>query len=215
MKYNRLLSVDPSVTCSGWALFDLSTETLKGVGKVHGLKAEYPFPERMVDIQEKIHKLLKILRLSEGDILICESPTTMKDPSATIKVEQVRCAFESLAREAKVVVPGRINPRSVQFEVLGLKGHQLERKVVKELAVGIVKNLYGQSLKQLGIDLENEKVQSFQDIVDAVLLGHLGIAKIKSAASADVEINEYFKSLQNNKRSPSWRSANISGFSRE
>src|SRR5689334_2486040 len=125
MPYRYLLSVDPSLTCSGWALFSLRSTALMGVGKIRSLPPSHALPDRLNDLQRKVQAVFDQFQLTEKDILVCEAPTTMKDPSAAIKVEQVRGMFESLARTRRVTVPGRINPRTVHHELLGLKGRQL------------------------------------------------------------------------------------------
>ena len=210
MNYKRLLAVDPSVTCSGWALYEIKSEKLQGIGKIRPLNADYSFAERIADLQLKIAALIKTLNLNNADILICEAPTTMKDPSAAIKVEQVRCAFETLARNNSVTVPGRINPRSVHFEVLGLKGKQLARNVIKDLAASTAIKLYGERFKKIGLEINSDNSAKYQDIIDAVLLGHLGIVKIKAAKDAKIEIQEYFQSLQTvSRRNSSWRNLAI------
>jgi hypothetical protein len=67
--------------------------------------------------------------------MVCEAATTVRDPHNALKVETVRAMFESVARGRLVGVPGRINPRSVQFEVMGLSGKQLPRAEVKDMAI--------------------------------------------------------------------------------
>src|SRR5690606_567012 len=135
--YKRLLAVDPSLTCSGWALFELATARpgqgkLVAVGKIRSLSPRVPLATRFSDLQRKIVGVYESLSLSGNDVLICESQTTMRDPRAAFKVEQVRGIFETVARSRSLHVPGRINPRSVQSEVMGLRGKQLARAVVKD-----------------------------------------------------------------------------------
>lgn len=166
----KLLAVDPSLTCSGWALFSVENENLLGVGKIKPLPASYPMGRRLQELSSTISKLLNTLKMQFPDLLICESPTTMKDPSAAIKVEQVRCCFEDMARSLELDVPGRINPRSVHYEVLGLNGKQIERSIIKELAVGTVKRLYSDKLKKLNFASTDEHLKKNQDITDAILI---------------------------------------------
>ena len=51
--FKRLLAIDPSLTCSGWALFDIKTKKLLSVGNVKS-KKEGGLSERLLDFQKKI-----------------------------------------------------------------------------------------------------------------------------------------------------------------
>src|SRR5262245_26646002 len=126
----NVMAIDPSLTCSGWALLTLETGRVRAVGKLRALSASYPLAERLNGLHLQIGELLSALKLGTGDFLICESPTTVRDPHNALKVEQVRGIFESLARSNGICVPGRLNPRTVQFEVMGLRGKQLQRSLV-------------------------------------------------------------------------------------
>lgn len=187
-----LMSVDPSLTCSGWALFDVISATILGVGKIKSLSPKVSLGERLSDLQRKIEHVFSSVELNENDVLICEAPTTMKDPHAAIKVEQVRGLFEVVARARSVTVPGRINPRSVQSEVMGLRGRQLARTTVKETAVFVVNQLHGARLKELGVCTELDDLKKNQDIVDAILVGVTGLTWMRSAAHGEQSLEEYF-----------------------
>ena len=176
MRY--VLAVDPSLTCTGWAMFDLSADSLMAVGKIKSLPpTSHALPERYVDLQQQISELFVHFELGNLDIVICESETTMKDPKAAFKVERVRGIFETLARERGCAVPGRISPRTVQYEVMGLRGKQLQRSIVKDSAVQTVQALYAGVLKQFGLT----SMKTHQDIVDAILIGHLATSRLKNA----------------------------------
>lgn len=192
MANSRLMAVDPSLTCSGWALFELSSSSLLGVGKIRALGPSYPMATRLVDLQQKISSALDTIGMGDCDIMVCEEQTTMRDPHAAFKVEQVRGIFETLARARRVVVPGRINPRSVHFEVMGLKGRQLPREQVKELAVQMVHSLYRVPLHELGFESRLEALGKHQDVVDAILVGSLGVAWTKAALNAAVTPEDFF-----------------------
>ena len=156
----QLIAIDPSITCSGWALFEVASEELLGVGKIKPPPASVPFTERLAKLNQEINQLFKTLGLDSDDCLIAEAPTTMRDPSAAIKVEQVRCSFETIARQYALQVPGRINPRSVHYEVLGLKGKQIIRKEIKEMACNTVSKLYQNALENMiRSELKNIKKQ--------------------------------------------------------
>ncbi|MCB0319919.1 MAG: hypothetical protein KDD60_03275, partial [Bdellovibrionales bacterium] len=164
--FKRVLAVDPSLTCSGWAMFDVGRSELLAVGKVKAKGPEFSMSERLSELQERIRDLYRKASLGRNDVLICEAPTTMRDPRAALVVEQVRGVFETVARSLAVVVPGRINPRSVQYEVMGLRGKQMKRDEVKRVARHVASQLYGVRFAELGLPPE---LGGHQDIVDAVL----------------------------------------------
>ena len=188
----NLLAIDPSLTCSGWALFSLKAGDLLGVGKVRSLPSGIPLAERLDDLQRKISLLFDQISLCDNDVLICEAPTTMRDPRAAFKVEQVRGIFETIARERGLRVPGRLNPRSVQHEVMGLKGKQLPREAVKQNAVLVVERLYSAPLKRIGFDCNPSNLKRHQDIVDAILVGSLAVARVQTATISNMQLEEVF-----------------------
>jgi Holliday junction resolvasome RuvABC endonuclease subunit len=193
MKYSRLFAVDPSLTCSGWALFDIHSEKLLGVGKLRSLPPKIPLAERFEDLQRRIRLLMDAIVLGECDVLVCEAPTSVRDPHAALKVEQVRCIFEALGRERLSVVPGRLNPRSVQTEIIGLKGRQLKRDIVKEQALRVALMLYGVDLADLGLARGLGDLKRHQDIVDALLIGRVSLSRIKRAVSAGLGLHSEFE----------------------
>lgn len=139
--------------------------------------------ERLLGIQRDVDLLFSKLQLSREDVLVCEAPTAMKDPHNVIKVEQVRGVFESLARQRGVGVPGRVNPRSVQFEVMGLRGKQVTRALVKDVAVKTAIGLYPGELAGLGLPITEEPLRKFQDIVDAILVGRFALLRLHEAVT--------------------------------
>ena len=176
------MAVDPSLTCSGWALFDVQSGRLLAVGKVKSREATFPLAERLADLQEKIMSVMESIAIGEHDWMMCEAPTTMRDPHAAIKVEQVRGIFETIARVMRARVPGRLNPRTVHHEVLGIGGGpQLPRVQVKQLAVQVAERLFAGSLREIGFEPSLPNLKKNQDIVDAVLLGYLGLTRLRSA----------------------------------
>lgn len=197
MQYNRILAVDPSLTCSGWALFSVSSGVITAVGKVKSLPASSPLGERLEDLQGKIHGIYNKLNIGSEDIVICESPTTMKDPRAALRVEQVRCIFEVLGRNCSASVPGRVNPRTVHRELLGLKGRQLERVEVKSSAVNFIYRTYSKELSKTGFEVTTENLNRHQDIVDAVLIGLVALGKVSSAIQSGISLDEMFQESVN------------------
>jgi Holliday junction resolvasome RuvABC endonuclease subunit len=192
MSSRRLLAIDPSLTCSGWALFHQREQSLLGFGKVRALPPRLALAARFEDLQSKFSKLLDKLAFAGGDLLICEAATTMRDPLAAQKVEQVRGIIETLARQRGAEVPGRINPRTVQYELLGMRGKQLPRPIVKQLAVHAVRRLYAPRMLELGFPSEEGDLLKNQDIVDAILLGVVCLSRVKSAAQGGLPLAEQF-----------------------
>lgn len=190
--FRNLLAIDPSLTCSGWALFHIRTQELLAVGKIRSLPAKVPYAERLRDLHSRISTLFQEIDGGAHDVLVCESPTTMRDPRAAMRVEQVRCTFESIGRTRGMAVPGRLHPRSVQYEVMGLRGKQIGREVVKSTAVSLVEKLYADELREMGLWSDGIALRSHQDIVDAILIGNLAAARIKSALQGGVAIDSLF-----------------------
>lgn len=159
---------------------------------------------RLERLQGSIKKVISDLTLGGADVLVCEAPTTMKDPLNAIKVEQVRGLFESSGRNLGVTVPGRVNPRSVQYEVMGLKGKQLGRTEVKAAAVRTVQYLYAPTLEGFGIKATDEELKRHQDIVDAILIGRFAVLKIQGALESRQSLESVFDTQTKQQRS-SWR----------
>ncbi len=189
---HRLIAIDPSLTCSGWALFEIGHGRLLGVGKIRSLSSALPLADRLTDLQAKIRGLFEQTSLCLNDVLVCEAATTMRDPKAAMKVEQVRGIFEVVARERGLEVPGRLNPRSVHSEVMGLKGKQLPRALIKSAAVDVVGRLFGRELNTIGFGSDLLSLQKHQDVVDALLIGYLALSRIRSASVAGVSLSDVF-----------------------
>ena len=205
LPYRYLFGVDPSLTCSGWALFDVASGELLSVGKIKGGKPSVPLSARLAAFHEKIGEIYARIGLDTRDLVVCEAPTTMKDPHNAIKVEQVRGIFESLARSRGAAVPGRVNPRSVQYEVMGLVGKQVVRAEVKLAAVRTVQHLYQEPLARIGFDTEVPGISKHQDIVDAVLVGRLGVLRAQASVQSGVAIEQLFQGDRSSGSRRSWR----------
>jgi Holliday junction resolvasome RuvABC endonuclease subunit len=136
-----VMTVDPSLVCSGWALFDYLSGELVGVGQIRSSPNQRIFSERIAYIQERIVKVLISCQLGNKDILVCEGPTSMKDPAAAIKVEQVRGIFETIARQNQVTVPGSVrNARlsiktSISKRISGCNGNAMLCSSIRETRV--------------------------------------------------------------------------------
>ena len=199
-----LMAVDPSLTCSGWALLSIPEGEVLAVGKIKSAPPSVPMATRLERLQGAIKKVISNLALGELDVLVCEAPTTMKDPHNAIKVEQVRGIFESSGRSRGVTVPGRVNPRSVQYEVMGLKGKQMARLEVKAAAVRTVQYLYASALQRLGIEASDEVLKKHQDIVDAMLIGRFAVLRIQGALDSRQPLEQVFDTQVKQQRT-SWR----------
>jgi Holliday junction resolvasome RuvABC endonuclease subunit len=200
--YRSLLAVDPSLTCSGWALFSIPDGSILAVGKIKSEPPSVAMAERLRLLQARIEGVFERLRLGGSDVLVCEAATTVKDPHNALKVENVRSLFEAVARTRLISVPGRINPRTVQFEIMGLYGKQTERKEVKSMAVRTAEFLYAADLERLGIQVA--ELRRHQDIVDALLLGRLALTRIQSARDGDLPLELAFQGASPQRRT-SWR----------
>jgi hypothetical protein len=151
--------------------------------------------ERFRDLQGRLAACFADLELGPHDFLVCEAPTTMRDPRAALLVEQVRALIEALARARGVSVPGRVNPRTVQQEVIGLRGKQLRRDTVKHSALQVVRALYERELEALGFPTDPDELKRHQDIIDAILVGNVALARVHTAVRTGVSPAELFESL--------------------
>ena len=199
---SRLLAVDPSLTASGWSLFSVHNAKLLDVGIIVPAGPQVALSKRLEELQEKVSELFRTLKLQAGDYLVCEGPAHLVlNPQSALKLERVRGIFEAVARSLKVSVPGRINPRTVHVEVLGLYGKQARRNDVKKSAQVVCTQLFGTELNSI---LQNKNVSGRsankipQDITDATLIGALCVSKIQICLRSGVEVGEAFF----NKRRP-------------
>ncbi len=185
-KTKKLLAVDPSLTQSGWALFYVNKSTPISWGVIKPENPKASLSVRLSSIFDSVRILHQEHSLEEGDILVCEGPAPITlNPSSSIKVEQVRCIFENIARERKLIVPGRINPRTIHTELLGLKGRQAKREIVKEVARSVVKTLLTSDR------IYREDIP--QDAVDAILIGILATSRAIRANSIGSKIEVMFE----------------------
>jgi Holliday junction resolvasome RuvABC endonuclease subunit len=191
--FSKILAVDPSLTQTGWALFEVGNTTVKSYGVIKGGSPKTPLTSRLANIQDCVSKLFMELSLNTNDYLVCEGPAPISlNPSSSIKVEQVRGIFETLGRVNGLNVLGRLNPRTVQSELLGVRGKQIPRKEVKILARSVVSKIFPDLFKEYNL-IE-------QDIVDAMLIGILAQARISYALKSkqDPKISFEFVGLKNN-----------------
>lgn len=187
-KSTKLLAIDPSLTQSGWAIFSLASQKILDFGVIKSVGTSSPLINRLVDLQEKILALLEKHFLCAEDFLICEGPAPITlNPSSSIKVEQVRGIFETLARDRGVKVLNRLNPRTVQNELLGIKGKQLPRKEVKSVARSVFSSFYPELVKA------NPKIE--QDSVDAILIGTLAQARIVQNIKLGIPVEKIFEQI--------------------
>lgn len=207
-----LIAVDPSLTCSGWALFSLADGAPLAAGTLEAGGPEHSMSDRLEELQKNISQLFNQLRMGNHDVLVCEGPAPLVlNPSSAIKVERVRSIFESVARGRGVVVPGRINPRTVQTEILGLRGKQLQRAVVKETARVTAQQLFGAQLSVLPLYGSGKTHRQLpQDVIDALLIGAVALSRVRLAEQSQRPLTEAFtsksesRSLARSSRSLRW-----------
>ena len=170
-----IIGIDPGLTRSGWAVFCLRSIRPLSSGSIKPLGPQFPLPDRLVDLQGQVELLLREIDVKNTDYLVCEGAAhLMQNPKTSALVEQVRTIFETVARSRRIVVPGRINPRTLQVELLGLKGAQLPRDQVKKLAEEYTKIYFQSYLEAL-----DRKVNSDEN--DALLIGFLACSKVSRA----------------------------------
>ncbi len=188
--FKRLLAVDPSLASTGWVLFDLAKSKILSSGILSAFDAKMIFAKRLYFLQKDIDKLFDELKLGANDVLVCEGPAHLiLNPQTALKVEHVRGIFETLARARSVEVPGRVNPRVIQSEILGLKGKQIERKEVKRVAREIALRLFGTQLE--GQESKSKVIS--QDIIDAALIGAFCITQIDLCQKLNIDLVEAFQ----------------------
>lgn len=187
-----LLAIDPSLSSTGWALFDLKKQRLAAVGHLSAPRPQksITFETRLALMQEEISHLVRHT-LRSGDLLVCEEAAPLQlNPHTAMKVERVRGIFETLARELGVSVPGRINPRTIHVELLGLRGNQLNRTHVKQIARRAAWQIFSKQLKSLDSNFTESSV--VQDIIDALLVGAVAINRVVLAQRLGVEVSSQF-----------------------
>jgi hypothetical protein len=187
----KILAVDPSLRSTGWALFDFKTKNPLAIGTIKSEDASIPFSERLRVLQKEIEILYADLKLEANDILVCEGPAPLVlNPHTALKVEHVRGIFETIARGKGIHVPGRINPRTWQSELLGLRGPQLPRKEVKELSLMTAKRLFPEifAVKKEG----QKEIRGIQDIADALLIGCLAKSKLEMSQKTGTDLLAVF-----------------------
>lgn len=184
-----LLAVDPSLRQSGWALFDVSREAPVSCGIISPFDHKADLSERLLSLHTSIETLFKDLALSSGDYVVCEGPAPVSlNPSSSIKVEQVRGIFEGIARSRGILVPGRLNPRTIQSELFGLRGTQIPRKEVKQVARSILLQMF-EGNRSLRFDIKTIS----QDATDAILIGVLARTKILHALKTGCILSSLFE----------------------
>ncbi len=201
----NLLAVDPSLTASGWALFSLTTGLPLIWGVIRSDSPRVSLAQRMAKFQAEVEQLFDEQRVDNRDAVVCEGPAPLVlNPQSALKVEGIRGIFETVARSRGAVVPGRLNPRTVQSELLGMKGSQLPRQQVKEIARQTAEQLFGENLRALGENATigrasavnvvkfSSKTHLSQDIVDALLIGAVAISRLRFAASSGLPLEEAF-----------------------
>ncbi|MCB0358470.1 MAG: hypothetical protein KDD44_02510 [Bdellovibrionales bacterium] len=201
--FSMLLAVDPSLTSSGWALFNVSSGQPCAAGVIRPPGPRHAMALRLAELQQEVHSLFIDRQLGVGDVVVCEGPAPLvRNPSSAVKVEQVRSIFETIARASGAVVPGRLNPRTVQTELLGMRGRQLPRAEVKRWARDTVQQLFGRALTALEIigDTGGTAAALSQDIVDALLIGAVAVSRVQLSLSGSQPLETAFSGYQRSNR---------------
>jgi Holliday junction resolvasome RuvABC endonuclease subunit len=186
--FKRLCAIDPSLKASGWVVFDIASEAPLRAGVISAMSAQVVLAKRLSDFQAQVESLYSDLEFGQDDIAILEGPAPLVlNPDSSMKVEQVRGIFESVARSRGVLVPGRINPRTVQSEILGLNGKQQKRSEVKDAARQVAERLYGAKLEEVASE-EERKAALSQDIIDAALVGAVALSRIKLSGGSGTDL---------------------------
>ncbi|MDR2338329.1 MAG: hypothetical protein LBE20_06795 [Deltaproteobacteria bacterium] len=213
--FKKLLAIDPSLTSTGWVLFDLQTGTIRQFGILNDPGPKIVLARRLAILQQEIEALLSAVELQAGDVLVCEGPAHLVlNPQSALKVEHVRGMFEVLARKRGVDVPGRVNPRIIHTEILGLKGKQVKRAEVKKIARSVAERLF---VKEFANNQNNKlnsrrKVLS-QDIIDAALIGAFCITQIDLCQKLKIDLAEAFhegrRSFKKSHSTLRWRECDV------
>jgi Holliday junction resolvasome RuvABC endonuclease subunit len=199
----QLLAIDPSLTCSGWALFSVASGRPIAFDVIRPPGTDVELSVRYDILQQQVMELILSLSLVPGDFLICEGPAPLvKNPESALRVERVRSIFEAVGRMHQLRVMPRLNPRTVQSELLGLRGKQIKRDLVKEIARETAARLFPD-------ETYNKKLS--QDSVDALLIGALATSKVQIHLRTGVEIGSLFQPKEpRNSRRDSYRGWRVS-----
>ena len=205
-KTSRLVAIDPSIASSGWAVFCLESKSLLSIGTIRDKHSKQSDEFRLLEIQKEIGLLFECEKFGRGDFIVCEGPAHLVlNPQTALKVERVRGIFETLARAREVEVPGRVNPRTLQCEVIGLQGSQLPRKEVKAIAKRTALQLFGKDL--LKVSPLKEPSSHVQDIFDALLIGAFSMSRIDIAlkTNSPICLDSFGNKREKGNYSNAWR----------
>lgn len=190
MKTPRLLAIDPSISACGWALFCVNTTNPLDAGVFRPPKQGH-LESRLALLQKTVEAFFANIEFGKEDFLVCEGPAPLHtNPMSSMVVERVRGIFETLARAKGAMVPGRINPRSIHSEILGLYGKQVNRVYVKQIARTCATHLFQEfiTFKQE----ETNSAQLAQDLIDALLIGAAACSRVGQAQASNMSVYIYF-----------------------
>lgn len=172
--------------------------------------------KRLLHLQDTVTEVICGLRMQSGDLLVCEGPAPLVlNPSSALKVERVRGIFESVARAQQLQVLGRINPRTVQTELLGMRGKQLARAEVKTWARQTAERIFGASLDELPLYGARRKGRDLpQDVIDALLIGSVAASRVQLSLTGNIPLDTLFESRRHfqtrgGRRMSGWREKDI------
>lgn len=162
---SKVFSVDPSVSSLGWAIMQVSGRLVDaGVLKY---SSKNSICERIQFILREVNDLIQYYKLGPTDYCVLESSAGIINPRSFLALERVRSSVEALAIIKGLRVIGRINPRSLQSKMLGLK--KMEKR---DFVKSAIRSFVIQEFRSFfdGNRLDISRVE--QDLFDAVILAY-------------------------------------------
>ena len=162
----RILAMDPSLSCIGWALMETGEDELRHLEWVSSWGKAEPTGTTFDDKLASAGAIAeRVLRGASADILAVEMPVVYRNPQTTIKLAQVvgvvRWAAHHWVDRVIEIQPGG------RLAALGLPV-RLKRPIAKELVINVVNNLYKRTF-----------TMEDHDIADAVAVGHAALAELR------------------------------------
>jgi len=162
--YIRILALDPSLSCIGWALMEYAPDWRRDWVTSYGVVQPCgdTLDDKLAEIGGHAERLL---RGSNPDILAVEMPVVYRNPATTVKLAQalgvIRWAAHHWTDRTIEIMPGG------RLTALGLP-MRMKRKDAKEMVRTLVNQVYK-------LELTAEQ----HDIADAIAVGHAAIVEIK------------------------------------
>ncbi|MCS6961758.1 MAG: crossover junction endodeoxyribonuclease RuvC [Deltaproteobacteria bacterium] len=168
----KVLAVDPSSSSLGWAIID--TREIPLDAGVFYYNTDISISNRVKHIVNEIKHIIDCYNLKRGDYFVVESSAGCINPRTFLILERIRGAGEAVALLNGLTVLGRINPRSIHVNLLGIK-KSLARVFVKSAIRSYVEKQFSAFLKSAEIEV----IPKNQDVFDALLLGYYFVRILK------------------------------------